>query len=124
MIELLIRLQAWSAQVPWYKIITRIAIVGLITLIGLVVYLEVSDGQFENGLSESNSGYNTNFESVDSYKREVMQMPESKERDDFIQMIDTAMTEDLEVDDSEFTAIHQAYIKLTDNVNASPTDNR
>ena len=51
-------------------------------------------------------------------------MPESKERDDFIQMIDTAMTEDLEVDDSEFTAIHQAYIKLTDNADASPTDNR
>ena len=61
---------------------------------------------------------------MDSYKREVMQMPESKERDDFIQMIDTAMTEDLEVDDSEFTAIHQAYIKLTDNADASPTDNR
>ena len=122
MIELVIRLQAWSAQVPWYKTIKRIAIVGLIALIGLVVYLEVSDEQLEGGLS--NSGYNTNFESVDSYKREVMQMPESKERDDFIQMIDTAMTEDLEVDDSEFTAIHQAYIKLTDNVDASPTDNR
>lgn len=124
MIELLIRLQAWSAQVPWYKTIKRIAIVGLIALIGLVVYLEVSDERLEGGLSNSNSGYNTNFESVDSYKREVMQMPESKERDDFIQMIDTAMTEDLEVDDSEFTAIHQAYIKLTDNVDASPTDNR
>ena len=115
MIELLIKLQAWSQTFQWYKTFKRIGITLLILLIGLVIYLEVNDSSYDHQEKSGDSSYITNYESVEGYKTEVAAMDESVERDSFIAMVDAASQEDLEVDDAEFTAIYAAYNKITGN---------
>lgn len=113
MIELLIRLQAWSEQVQWYKIFKRIGLITLAILIVLVIYLEMSDERSGEQVYSSNNGYSTNYDSIQAYKAEVTQMSDSKQKEDFLTMVDMAISEDLEVDDAEFSAIYEAHKKIT-----------
>ena len=115
MIELLIKLQAWSQTFQWYKTFKRIGLVLLMVLIGLVVYLEINDSNQEQQQSASGDSYATNYEGVERYRAEVAAMDDSAERNSFLLMVDAASQEDLEVDDAEFAAIRSAYNSIAGN---------
>ncbi len=123
MIGTLIKIQTKLEAISWYKVIKRVAIIGLLLLIILVIALMINDDFQANDSSKySGSAYSANYDQVMAYQ-EVAQVNEpTKENLAFLALIDKSLEGDLEINNDEFVIIDAVYKDIY--AKSLPSDNK